>query len=116
MGITGDPYELIMAMTSYNRLVSLGTRWPDGLIRFSCNPSREVWATVGRGWSRPFERTLIRDAAVDEIVRLYLLLRPEGGRIFVRNFELYTKPGEVLRCFARLRVPDTTFVSTAHAA
>ena len=109
----GDPYELTMGLASFSRLVHLANKWPDGLIRFSCNPSREVWATVGRGWSRPHERTLISDPALDEIVRIYVFLRPEGGRFFVSNSELYYKPEDALRCFAKLSVPNTSHVSTA---
>ena len=58
--------------------------WP---ATFSCNNERQVWPYATPGYTR-FEKRLYVDGwftRLDEIVRLVLMVRHEGGRFNIDN-------------------------------
>lgn len=63
----------------------------DCIASFSVNEKREIWMYVTRGWTKVEMRRFIKGQCpvVERIVELYLLGRPEGGRIFLKRSGLF---------------------------
>ena len=63
----------------------------DCLASFSVNEKQEIWMYVTRGWTKESKRKYVAGQCpvVERIAELYLSVRPEGGRIFLRRDGLF---------------------------
>jgi hypothetical protein len=71
-------------------------RW-DWPATFSTNAKGEIWPYVTHGWTRIDDRQDVSglSSVIDEIARLYINLRSDGGRFFIDDI---SQIGRSSRC------------------
>lgn len=79
---------LAVGKSHVDELVALGKqkRWSWGAV-FSCNFRQQVWVPPGYGHTPKSKRVYLqgRNELLDELVKIYLEVRPEGERFFVNE-------------------------------
>lgn len=88
VGISGEEFDEILALQRKYRM-----DWP---AVFSCNEYDSVWAFPGYGYSKPEERVHIEGESpgLDFIADFFLETRAGGGRFFVCQHGIYTRPSD----------------------
>jgi hypothetical protein len=66
-------------------------RRSDCLAAFSVNEKREIWMYATRGWTKLEQREYVECPAVERIAEVYLSMRPQGGRVFLRREGLFDR-------------------------
>ena len=66
-------------------------RRSDCLASFSVNENREIWMCATRGWTKLEQREYVDCPVIVQIAELYLSLRFQGGRIFLRRDGLFDR-------------------------
>ena len=79
------------------------TDWP---ATFSCNQWGEVWPFNTLGYTHQSERLMLEGKIplLDEIVKIILSERPNGGRFFLRNSGVYVRPTDAHELIAKFVV------------
>jgi hypothetical protein len=81
-----EPVQMSQAEFAELKELQRKRRW-DWPAWFSSNREGEIWACVGRGWSRREERIDVRGISpvLDKIAKNYQYFRSERGRFFINN-------------------------------
>ena len=89
-----ERFPLAVTRKQFDQLKALQVkkRW-DWPATFSTNAKGEIWPYVSHGWTHPQDREEVSGLSkiVDEVARLYLRLRADGGRFFIDDFGAWHK-------------------------